>query len=94
MPIGGWGRIVLQTVLLAEQRGQTFAGRVILDRLHALVSERDARSILVEISLGVFVESLTGSDRLTVAEFSIPGTDLTIPLELDLGRLAGSGEAA
>ena len=45
-------------------------------------------------ALGVFVESLTGSDRLTVAEFSIPGTDLTIPLELDLGRLAGSGEAA
>lgn len=60
VPIGGWGRIVLQTVLLAEQRGQTFAGRVILDRLHALVSERDARSILVEISLGVFVESSDG----------------------------------
>lgn len=45
-------------------------------------------------ALGVFVESLTGSGSLTIAEFSIPGTDLTIPLEIDLEWLASLGDAA
>lgn len=57
VPVGGWGRIVLQTVLLAEQRGQTFAGRVILDRLYASSDDAKERTILTEISLGVFMSA-------------------------------------
>lgn len=60
VPTGGWGRIVLQTVLLAEQRGQTFAGRVILDRLHSRSRKSSERDILVEISLGTFLEASDG----------------------------------
>lgn len=57
VPAGGWGRIVLQTVLLAEQRGQAFAGRVILDRLYSRTSESEKQRILMEISLGVFLDA-------------------------------------
>ena len=60
VPTGGWGRIVLQTVLLAEQRGQAFAGRVILDRLYDRASGSEERGILTEISLGVFLDASDG----------------------------------
>lgn len=60
VPTGGWGRIVLQTVLLAEQRGQAFAGRVILDRLYDRASDGEERGILAEISLGVFLDASDG----------------------------------
>ena len=39
-------------------------------------------------ALGVFVESLTGSSTITLAEVGIPGSEATIPLEVDLGELA------
>ena len=45
-------------------------------------------------ALGVFVETLNGSDKLVLGEFTIPGTDIGIPLELDLGWLREVGEAA
>ena len=38
--------------------------------------------------LGVFVETLAGVDELAVAEVSIPGTDVTIPLTIDLRWLS------
>lgn len=44
--------------------------------------------------LGVLVEALTGDDVITVAQFTVPGTDVEIPIEIDLGWLAGLGEAA
>lgn len=57
VPRGGWGRIVLQTVLLAEQRDRSFASRVILDRLYEHISDRQTRKMLVEISLGVRIDA-------------------------------------
>lgn len=45
-------------------------------------------------TLGVFVETLTGGEPIVVAQFTIPGTDIEIPLELDLGWLAQVGDAA
>lgn len=39
-------------------------------------------------TLGIVVEGLTGSDKLLVAELGIPGTDLSIPIEIDFGWLA------
>lgn len=39
-------------------------------------------------ALGVFVESLTGTDEITVAELRLPGSDRSIPLTIDLGWLA------
>lgn len=38
--------------------------------------------------LGIAVETLTGSDRLLVAEIEIPGTSLRIPIEIDFSWLA------
>lgn len=38
-------------------------------------------------TLGIVVEALTGSDKLLVAELGIPGTDLSIPIEIDFGWL-------
>lgn len=65
VPMGGWGRIVLQTVLLAEQRGKTFAARVILDRLHSRYGgDFSRRRVLVEISLGVFMDAAGGLPRI------------------------------
>ncbi len=43
---------------------------------------------------GVFLQIFTGEDRIVVAEIGVPGTDLTIPLEVDLEWLAGLGRAA
>ena len=57
VPAGGWGRIVLQTALLAGQRGQSYAGRVILDRLYARTDEADRQTMLAEISLGLFLDT-------------------------------------
>lgn len=57
VPRGGWGRIVLQTVLLAEQRDRSFASRVILDRLYEHIGDRHTRKMLVEISLGVRIDA-------------------------------------
>ena len=44
--------------------------------------------------LGVVVETLAGTDKLTVAEIEIPGTSMSIPIEIDLGWLSMVGEAA
>lgn len=60
VPRGGWGRIVLQTVLLAEQRDRSFASRVILDRLYERIGDRHTRKMLVEISLGVRIDAPDG----------------------------------
>lgn len=45
-------------------------------------------------SLGVSLQSYYGTDKITVAELNVPGTDIKIPLEVDLAWLAGLGEAA
>lgn len=39
-------------------------------------------------ALGVFVETLTGTSEITVAEVSLPGSDRTISLKIDLRWLA------
>ena len=58
VPLGGWGHIVQQTVLLAEQRGRSAVARAVLERLYQLnQGYRSWRAVLVEISLGVFLET-------------------------------------
>lgn len=57
VPAGGWGRIVLQTALLAEQRGQSFAARVLVERLYAQEESSERKRILVETSLGLFLDT-------------------------------------
>lgn len=58
VPLGGWGHIVQQTVLLAEQRGRSAVARAVLERLYQLNrGYRSWRAVLVEISLGVFLDT-------------------------------------
>lgn len=58
VPLGGWGHIVQQTVLLAEQRGRSSVARAVLERLYQLnQGYRSWRAVLVEISLGVFLDT-------------------------------------
>ncbi|HIS41235.1 MAG TPA: hypothetical protein IAC12_10475 [Candidatus Aphodovivens avistercoris] len=57
VPAGGWGSIVLQTALLAEQRGQSFAARVLVERLYAQEESSERKRILVETSLGLFLDT-------------------------------------
>lgn len=45
-------------------------------------------------TIGVFLQTLTGEEKLKVAEIGIPGTEFSIPIEIDLEWLAGLGEAA
>lgn len=54
----------------------------------------DAGPSVVLGALGIFVETLTGSSKLVIAEVGIPGTELSIPIEVDLEWLAALGEAA
>jgi hypothetical protein len=53
----------------------------------------DAGLPSVLAAVGVTMRTLTGSDTLTVAELTIPGTNVTVPLQIDLSWLAGLGAA-
>ncbi len=48
----------------------------------------DASPSAILSALGIFEQALTGDDSIRVAELTIPGTDLTVPIDLDLGWLA------
>lgn len=45
-------------------------------------------------ALGVSLQSYYGTDKVVVADLPVPGTDISIPLEVDLAWLAGLGEAS
>ena len=45
-------------------------------------------------ALGVGILTMNGTGKITVAEFTVPGTDITVPLEVDLGWLAELDAAA
>lgn len=59
------------------------------------LNESDGVAGMLE-ALGVVVETLTGSDEITVAQVRLPGSDETISLSVDLSwlsSLTGGGGA-
>lgn len=86
--------VLVNSVDVMNRAGNDWYGavRAMVVTMQTVDVGSDPQSLLA--ALGVFVETLTGSDKLTVAEFTVPGTGLSIPLEVDLGWLAGLGEAA
>ncbi len=86
--------VLTNSVDVMNRAGNDWYGAVRAMVVTMQTVDADAGPQAVLAALGVFVETLTGSDKLTVAEFSIPGTDLSIPLEMDLGWLADLGTAA
>ena len=39
-------------------------------------------------ALGLFTAELTGSDEITIATLTIPGTDKEVPIKVDFGWLS------
>ena len=80
--------VLVNTQDVLDQSGfdQASSVRELVSALPSSTSSEDfARSV------GIWLSDEVGSDEFTVAELPIPGTDLSIPLTIDLSRL---GEAA
>lgn len=86
--------VLVNSIDVMERSGNDWyeAVRAIVVTLQTVDVTSDPSSILG--ALGIAVETLTGSQVIEVAEFTIPGTSIVIPLEVDLAWLASLGSAA
>ncbi len=86
--------VLVNTVDIMNRAGNNWY--IGIQSLVSAVQTLDEGSGPIEVAgaLGFVLKNLTGSDSLRIAEIGIPGTNLTIPLEIDLNWLAGLGSAA
>lgn len=78
-------------VLVATQDVLGKAGVEESPKVRQLIQAMPDRGTPVEVAraLGLWVYDEVRDKRFTVAELPIPGTDLTVPLTIDLGMLVG-----
>lgn len=86
--------VLVNTVDVMERSGNDWYAAV---RFLVLVVQSVDQDVSLDGLLGVagmVLQTFTGEDKILVAEIGIPGTDLAVPLEIDLAWLAGLGRAA
>lgn len=85
--------VLVNTSQVMEKAGNNWYGaaRALVSSMYSVPAGATPREILAAI--GVFLESYQGSTVVTVAEFEIPGTGVTVPIEIDLAWLAEQGAA-